>query len=101
MPVVRFSRRAEADLLEIGAFTLSTWGAGQASSYLDALQACCEQLAEAPLLGKACNEIRPGLFRFQHSRHVLFYRVVPEGVLISRILHQRMQLERHEMDDPT
>jgi plasmid stabilization system protein ParE len=68
----RFSRRAEADLLSIGQYTLQKWGETQAARYLGELEDCCQ--------------------------HVLFYRQESRGILISRILHQRMLPERHVMD---
>lgn len=74
MAVVRFSRRAEGDLLAIGNYTLRTWGRDQAILYLDELEACCQQLAKDPGLGRACEDIRPGLQRFEQGRHVVFYR---------------------------
>jgi toxin ParE1/3/4 len=95
----RFSRRAEADLLEIGAYTLHTWGEDQAIRYLDDLEECCRTLAENPVLGRACHDVRPGLRRMERGRHVLFYRENAEGILISRILHQRMLPENYAIDD--
>jgi toxin ParE1/3/4 len=93
--VVRFSRQAEADLLAIGTYTLEMWGQDQATRYLDDLEACCVRLARDPGLGRACDDIRPDLQRFQQGRHVIFYRRDSDGILISRILHQRMLPERH------
>jgi len=95
----RFSRRAESDLLEIIRYTLHRWGEDQAIRYIDGLEACCEQLAGNPALGRACDEIRPGLRRMEHGRHVVFYRREGSGVFISRILHQRMLPERQKIDD--
>jgi toxin ParE1/3/4 len=95
----RFSRRAEADLLSIGAYTLRTWGEDQATRYIDDLQACCEALADNPRLGRACDDVRPGLRRMERGRHVVFYREDAEGLLVSRILHQRMLPERQAIDD--
>ena len=97
MALLRFSRSAEADLLSIGDYTLRTWGEDQAFRYLDALEASCQMLAENPALGRACDNIRPGLRRMEHGRHVLFYRQVAGGILISRILHQRMLPERQSL----
>jgi toxin ParE1/3/4 len=94
----RFSRRAEADLLSIGEYTLHQWGATQAVRYLGELEDCCQILARNPALGRLCEHIRPGLRRFEHGRHVLFYRQESRGILLSRILHQRMLPERHVMD---
>jgi plasmid stabilization system protein ParE len=46
----RFSRRAEADLLSIGDYTLRTWGKAQAARYLGELEVCCQTLSDNPQL---------------------------------------------------
>ena len=99
MAAFRFSRRAEADLLIIGAYTLRTWGEDQTIRYIDDLEACCQMLSDNPALGRACDDVRPGLRRMECGRHVVFYRGDPGGILVSRILHQRMLPERHAIDD--
>jgi toxin ParE1/3/4 len=99
MPVVRFSRHAEADLVSIGTYTLRTWGEQQAIRYLDDLEACCRTLADNPGLGRDCGEIRSGLQRFETGSHVIFYRRESGGILISRILHQRMLPTRDRLVD--
>jgi len=96
---VRFSRRAEADLLSIADYTLRKWGKAQAIRYLGELEACCQLLADNPALGRLCDEVRVGLRRHEHGKHVLFYRQERGGILLSRILHQRMLPDRHVMDD--
>ena len=98
MAAFRFSRHAEADLLGIGAYTLRTWGEDQTVRYLDDLEACCQMLADNPSLGRACDDVRPGLRRMERGRHVVFYREDAGGILVSRILHQRMLPERHAID---
>lgn len=95
----RFSRRAEADLLGISDYTLRTWGEEQADRYLGQLEECCNRLAENPALGRVCEEIRPGLRRMEQGRHVLFYRELPDGILVVRVLHQSMLPKRHAMGD--
>lgn len=92
-----FSRRAAADLLAITAYTLRTWGEQQAIRYIDGLESCCHLLAANPALGRACDEVRPGLRRMEHGRHVVFYRHAPNGILVSRILHQRMLPENQDI----
>ena len=99
MAVFHFSIRAEADLLAIADYTLHKWGEAQVARYLDSIETCCKMLAENPTAGRSCEEIRPGLRRLEHGRHVIFYRLTAEGVLISRILHERMLPERHAIDD--
>lgn len=95
MASFRFSRRAEADLLGIADYTLRTWGEDQTVRYIDDLEECCQMLAGNPELGRACDDVRPGLRRMEHGRHVVFYRQVAGGILISRILHQRMLPKIH------
>jgi toxin ParE1/3/4 len=94
----RFSRLAEADLLGIGAYTLRAWGEDQTIRYIDDLEACCQMLADNPSLGRACDEVRPGLRRMERGLHVVFYRENAEGILVSRILHLMLP-DRHAIDD--
>jgi toxin ParE1/3/4 len=95
----RLSRRAETDLLNIGAYTRDTWGEDQAVRYIDDLAACCQMLADSPALGRKCDDVRPGLRRMESGRHVVFYREETNGILVSRILHQRMLPARQAIDD--
>ncbi len=95
MPTFRLSRRAETDLLEIGSYTFRRRGAEQAGRYLNELEGHCRMLADSPQLGRNSDEIRPGLRCLEHGRHVVFYRVEAKGVLVVRILHQRMLPTKH------
>jgi toxin ParE1/3/4 len=99
MAVFCFSRRAEADLLDIGIYTLSTWGEDQVARYIDDLEACCRMLADNPALGRVCDDVRPGLRRMERGRHVIFYRQQAGGILVSRIFHQRMLPDRWPIED--
>lgn len=96
MAAFRFSRRAEADLLGIAKYTLRTWGNAQTARYLNELEAFCQTLADNPSIGRPCDDIRPGLRRMEHGKHVIFYRWDPAGILVSRILHQRMLPDKHD-----
>ena len=99
MAKFRFSRRGETDLLNIGHYTIQTWGSSQAARYFNELEECCQTLADNPALGRLCEEVRSGLRRHEHGKHVVFYRREPAGILISRILHQRMMPERHSLEE--
>jgi toxin ParE1/3/4 len=99
-----FSPRAEADLLSIGDYTLRTWGEAQADRYLAELETCCQMLADNPadnpMSGRSCDDVRPGLRRMEHGKHVVFYRLQKGGgILVVRILHQRMLPERQTIED--
>jgi toxin ParE1/3/4 len=95
----RFSRRAEADLLSIGHCTLRTWGKAQAARYIGELEVFCQTLADNPALGRPCDDVRPGLRRLEHGKHVVFYRQELTGILVSRILHQSMLPDQHDTGD--
>jgi toxin ParE1/3/4 len=95
----RFSRRAESDLLSIADYTVQKWGKAQAARYLGELEFCCQTLADNPAIGRLCENVRHGLRRHEHGKHVLFYRQERNGILVSRVLHQRMLPDRHAIDD--
>ena len=99
MAQVILSGRAKADLLSIGAYTLRGWGEAQAVRYLDGLEQCTKMLADSPGLGRQCDWIRPGLYRFETGRHVVFYRRRADGVFVVRILHQSMLPDRQAYED--
>ncbi len=86
-------------MLGIADYTLHTWGKAQAASYLGELEDFCVALAKNPGLGRSCEEIRAGLRRMEHGRHVIFYRTRGGGILITRILHERMLPEKHSLGD--
>ena len=69
---------------------MRTWGVVQAEHYVTDLELCCERLLDHPQMGRACDEIRKGLRRIEQASHVIFYRQVKGGIMISRILHERM-----------
>jgi len=58
------------------------------------LDACFHQLADNPLLGKDCSDIRSGYRKLNAGRHLIFYRQTPtDRVEIVRVLHGRMDVE--------
>jgi toxin ParE1/3/4 len=101
MSPVRFTGRAKADLLDIGAYTLHPWGERQTARYLENLQRRAKMLARSPKMGRSCDWIRSGLHRFEQGRHVVFYRRERDGILVVRILHQSMSPDKHSFNDVT
>jgi len=88
-------KRAEEDLKAIAEYTIRTWGLEQAERYLLSIRDCCHLLAERPALGRACDSISQGLRRIEHAEHIIFYRVLADGVIVSRVLHRSMVPEFH------
>ena len=96
----RLSARAETDLAEIADYTVATFGIEQARRYRNDLESCFEYLAENPRLGRSAESLAPGLRRFEHRSHAIFYAGERSGVLIVRILHTRMNIGRHLQSAP-
>jgi toxin ParE1/3/4 len=86
----RFAQSAEEDLADIVQFTLRTWGADQASSYVDGLEQLAASVAENPRIGKPCEDLAPGLRAFPYESHALYYLTGDDVITIIRVLHQSM-----------
>jgi toxin ParE1/3/4 len=97
LAIFHLTEKAEQDLLGIGDYTLQEWGEVQADRYLDSLQNCFQLLADRPPMGRLYPR-RPGLRRYEHDKHVVFYRQTDLGIKITRILHQRMLPDAHDLD---
>lgn len=95
----RLTPRAEADLDGIADYTLREHGDRQCALYLGELEARFARLREVPVLERACDRIRPGLRSQRQGRHVVFYLHEGDGVLIVRILHERMAHEEHDFSE--
>ncbi|GFG87209.1 MAG: type II toxin-antitoxin system RelE/ParE family toxin [Mycolicibacter algericus] len=90
------SPAARADLEQIWDYTADRWGVDQAEEYLRELQYAIERLAANPRIGRTCDEIRPGYRKLSAGSHTLFYRLTADAVVdVVRVLHQRMDTERH------
>ena len=96
MPGFVLTNKAKADLKSIGRYTADTWGREQRNRYLALLDGCFHELAANPLKGRDCSAIRPGYRKQSVGRHNVFYRsIAADCIEIVRILHGRMDAERH------
>ena len=89
------SPRARRDLDGIWTYTANKWGADQAERYLRRIAEAVELIAETPTLGRNCDHVREGYLKYPVGSHVLFYRAIDDSVDVVRILHQRMDFDRH------
>lgn len=87
--------RAQADIEEIWNYTVAHWGDNQAEKYLRQLAEAMTYVAADPARGRACDDVRAGYSKYAVGVHVLFYRKAAKGVEVVRILHQRMDFQRH------
>ncbi len=90
----RLSPLAEADLEDIWLYTYKHWSLAQADQYHRDLVVAIESLAKGIKTGRKVD-IRPGYLKYSVGQHLIFYRQADAGLDIIRILHQRMDGDRH------
>ena len=89
MPHVERSPDAEQDLIEIGVYIAEQSGNEEtAYRFLDTIDETCALLARHPEMGELREEFSTGLYRsFTVGNYVIFYRAIPGGVQVARVLH--------------
>jgi toxin ParE1/3/4 len=89
------SPRAQRDIDDIWDYTANQWNVRQAEIYLRQVQHAIETVATEPKIARSCDDIRPGYWKYPAGSHVLFFRLTENGINVVRILHSRMDFERH------
>ncbi|WP_126285779.1 type II toxin-antitoxin system RelE/ParE family toxin [Burkholderia stagnalis] len=85
---------AESDLEDIWRYTFVRGSPEQADQYYRDLVATTEALARGDKIGRVCI-VRDGYLRYAAGSHVVFYRESAYTLDVIRVLHQRMDVERH------
>ncbi|MBI0328345.1 type II toxin-antitoxin system RelE/ParE family toxin [Burkholderia plantarii] len=91
---VRLTPLAEADLEGIWDYTAEQWAIEQAERYVGELVEAFERLARGDWVGRP-SRARDDYLRYLVGSHVVFYRETAEAVDVIRVLHQRMDVDRH------
>lgn len=90
------SPTARTDLEQIWDYTCEAWGATQAEEYVREIRRAIERVVDNPMIGRACDDVRPGYRKHAVGSHSLYYRIAGAGVIdVVRILHRRMDIDRH------
>ena len=74
MAMFRLTQLALADLRSIGRYPQMNWGREQRNRYVAKLDECFHLLAEKPLRGVSCDDLRSGYRKYPVGRHIVFYR---------------------------
>ena len=93
MARLRFTERAERDLVEIGDF-IARDNPVAAAQFVALLEQRCSLLAVHPLAGRARDELIKGLRSLAYGRYVIFYRAIEDGAEIVRVLHGARDVRR-------
>lgn len=86
---------AGRDLDAIAVYTKQQWGTGQARLYLAAMRASIASLANFPMRNPVYRSDGKEFRKLLSGHHLIFYLVIGETVQIIRILHERMDIDRH------
>ena len=95
MPHYKFTEHTERDLESITDYTLENWGKRQAVTYLNGLEELAQNLADSPEIGKDRDALIKGLISFPYVSHILYYTKQSHGITVIRVLHKRMDPQRH------
>jgi toxin ParE1/3/4 len=86
MPRVTRRPLAEADILEIWDY-IADDSLAAADRWVDRLDEQFRLLAAQPMMGRARDELAPGVRSFPFGRYVVFYVPLDDGIDVVRVLH--------------
>ena len=97
MAAYGLSKKAVADLDGIHEYSVENFATAQVRNYLNYLHERFETLAQQSMLGRQADHLAPKLRRHEYRSHVAFYIPEDGGVMIVRVLHKSMDVQRHFM----
>ena len=96
MPRYILSKSAQRDLVGIADYTIENFGIKQSRKYRDSLVSCFLDLSNRPERGRLyLHKDDTLLMRYRHKSQIVFYKRINIGILIVRILEERMDFIRH------
>ena len=91
---LRLTPLAESDLEDIWRYTFEHWSIEQANRYHRDLVATMNALACGEKTGRV-GIVRDGYLQYAVGSHIVFYRETETTLDVGRVLHQRMDIDRH------
>lgn len=92
---LRFTRRAESDIVSIHHYTHETFGSSKWDIYEQGLRTALANLRSNPLLGADRSAVKANLRRLLFRSHVIYYRADPSEIVVLRILGAQQDPGRH------
>ena len=90
------SPKAKVDLSQVWDYTFAEWGAEQAEKYIRELWAAIEEQSSDLTKSVDISDVRKGYRKVRSGSYVIFFKVTKGGILdVVRILHQKMDFDRH------
>lgn len=95
MSLIRLSPKAKLDLSGIWDYSYHKWGLEQTEKYLQVLWHSIQSQSADPSASLDIGYIRKGYRKISSGSHVIFFKLTDDGINVIRILHQKMDFERH------
>jgi len=96
MKPFELTNAVKSDLKKIAIYTHKEWGRNQRNVCIKQFDDTFHMLSDPPLAGKACDEIKTGYKKFPMGSRIIFYKAGSNSkILIVRILHKKMDIERN------
>jgi toxin ParE1/3/4 len=86
---------ARRDVRSILLYTARHWGSTQRDDYRALMDRAVASISENPQIGRARDDISPGIHSYRVGQHIIFYRIAGDTVRVVRILHERMDPGAH------
>ncbi len=86
---------ARDDLQAVAMFGVIAWGDEISARYHATIEEVFASLLRFPELGRAGNDADPSMRFIAVGEHVIYYKHDDDAITIFRILHRRMDPERH------
>ena len=99
MPRIRLTPAAREDLADIWRYTDEEWGTDQATEYTRDIDLAFRLLADEPKLCRERTEFDPPVRIYHQASHLIIYLVDDQGIVVVRILHERMDVETQLEED--
>jgi toxin ParE1/3/4 len=85
--------QAEVDVLDIWGF-IADDSTREADRWVDQLDEKLQLWATQPLIGRARDELAPGLRSMPFGRYVVFFAPVVDGIDVVRVLHGSRDMDQ-------
>jgi toxin ParE1/3/4 len=92
---LEFTEIARADLKSIRRYSHRSWGPERTTQYMAALRDAMKGLVAGTVVSRTRDDLRPGLQMAASGRHCVFFEADPSRILVVRVLHDRMDYQRH------
>lgn len=93
--LVEVSEAANADLDDVYDYGAEMFGPTAADAYVRRFQAAYALIAEYPYAGPEHATVRPPIRSISCGSHRVYYDVLPDRIVVRRVLHKRADVETH------